>query len=73
MDVRPRLILPVVYMELFFIRTFDRDMGLIHELSSVLGETETEQPYECRGCHKQFDVEYFTCPHCGSFSVEPRP
>lgn len=27
--------------------------------------------YECRGCHRRYELEYYICPACKSFCVEP--
>lgn len=47
-------------------------MELLSGLMNVFQDNEQEAPFECRHCHRQFAVEYYTCPHCGSFSVESR-
>lgn len=34
-------------------------------------DSSHELVYECKGCDSQYDVHYYVCPGCGSFSVEP--
>ncbi len=34
-------------------------------------ETESHD-YECRACGAAFDVQYYVCPCCSGFSVDPR-
>lgn len=28
------------------------------------------QPYGCLQCDNQYEVQYYVCPNCGSFTVE---
>ena len=27
--------------------------------------------YECKGCHSRYQLQYYICPACESFCVEP--
>jgi len=45
-------------------------MTLLYRLRSALG-TEEREPYCCRGCSTEFDVQYHVCPECGGFAVDP--
>lgn len=47
-------------------------MGVRSKLFRFLRWEMPERPYECRQCGIHLDVEYYTCPSCGSFSVERR-
>lgn len=47
-------------------------MGVRSKLVRFLRWEMPERPYECRQCGIHLDVEYYTCPSCGSFSVERR-
>ncbi len=31
---------------------------------------DRERPFVCRSCGTGYEVEYYTCPECDSFSVE---
>ena len=33
-------------------------------------EQEDDPTYICCGCGEAFDLEYYTCPECGGYSVE---
>ncbi len=33
-------------------------------------ESETDCPYECRGCNAAFTVQYQVCPECGGYTIE---
>lgn len=46
-------------------------MGAIDRLKRILDADGGDQgDYECRRCGVRFQVRYFTCPSCGSYSVE---
>lgn len=47
-------------------------MGLIERLRGVIRAEPDERPYECQSCGTTFEVEYYTCPRCNGFSVDPR-
>jgi lipopolysaccharide biosynthesis regulator YciM len=47
-------------------------VGAISRLKRLVGTTQPAD-YECRGCGAAFDVQYYTCPECGSYSVERSP
>jgi ribosomal protein L37E len=33
-------------------------------------DSDPDRPFVCRGCGERYEVEYYTCPACGGFSVE---
>ena len=39
-------------------------------LQGVVSTRETGGEYSCQSCESSFDVQYHTCPNCGSDSVE---
>jgi len=39
-------------------------------LRGVVSTRETGEEYTCQSCDARFDVQYHTCPDCGSYSVE---
>lgn len=49
-------------------------MATSHFVSKVtrfLGSVEADDRlYECLGCGQGFELEYYSCPDCGSFRVE---
>ena len=47
-------------------------MGAINRLKQLVG-SQPPAEYECRGCGMAFTVQHYTCPECGSYSVERPP
>jgi rRNA maturation endonuclease Nob1 len=47
-------------------------VGAINRLKRLVGTTQPGE-YECRSCGTAYPVEHYTCPECGSFSVERTP
>lgn len=52
--------------------TFTAYMGFLAELVGRFRQEDPERPYECLRCGVHLDLEYYTCPNCGSFSVDRR-
>lgn len=32
--------------------------------------TGEELPYECKGCLERYEIQYHSCPECGSYQVD---
>lgn len=47
-------------------------MGVLDMVTDRLREETPERPYECLRCGAHLEVEYHTCPACGSFSIDRR-
>lgn len=47
-------------------------MGILSKVAARVQGGTPVGPYECRECDTAHEVEYYTCPDCGSFSVERR-
>ncbi len=39
-------------------------------LTNPKQEEDADSQYVCRGCGEAFDLEHYTCPECGGYSVE---
>jgi lipopolysaccharide biosynthesis regulator YciM len=35
------------------------------------GTARTPTPYECVTCGARYRVQYYVCPECGGFSIDP--
>jgi hypothetical protein len=50
-------------------RPFDRLRALTSGARTEGGRGDTDG-YVCHGCERRFEVQYHSCPECGSFAVE---
>lgn len=45
-------------------------MGVLRERLGLLGGNEDEDPpFVCASCERALDVQYHSCPYCGSYDV----
>ncbi|WP_158413710.1 FmdB family zinc ribbon protein [Haladaptatus cibarius] len=56
----------------YLVVTFEpADMGLMRRLGvGSESESDSNDPYECRGCETSFTVRYQVCPECGGYTIE---
>lgn len=47
-------------------------MGILDTVTDRFRGEAPERPYECLRCGIELNVEYYTCPNCGSFSIDRR-
>lgn len=47
-------------------------MGMLSKMAAHFRQESSDRPYECLHCGIHLDVEYYTCPDCGSFSIDRR-
>lgn len=46
-------------------------LGTLERFKRLAGwDPESEAPYQCVHCRREYGVQYHVCPECGSFSVE---
>lgn len=50
-------------------RPFDRLRAMTRGAHTEGGGAGTGE-YVCHGCERRFEVQYHSCPDCGSFAVE---
>jgi len=44
-------------------------VGAINTLKRLVGGSDAGE-YVCQGCGRRYSVRYYSCPQCGSYSVE---
>lgn len=43
---------------------------IVSTINRLFGQAGTQnRPYECRECLERFEVQYHSCPECGSYRV----